>query len=906
MLNLNLSLSRNVLSVALASALMAMSAGAYAQEAEADAELTQEEKEARAKAQELDAVVVTGIRAGIENAIDSKRDSTSIVEAISSEDIGKLPDTSIADSIARLPGLTAQRDRGRAQEINIRGFAGDFSTTTLNGREQVSLGNNRGVEFDQYPSELVNQVIVYKTPDSSLVGQGLSGTVDLQTVRPLNFPGRAIAINARGDQHRLEDEKETGNRFSLSYIDQFADNTVGIALGYARLNNPSQGHQFEAWGYPDGVLGGGKLYDFENDNQRDGFMGALEYRPNDDYTTILDVYYSRFDKEEFKRGMEFGLVWGAAGNPVSSTVNPATGTTTAARFNNFDPVLRNDFNGAQDKLFALGWNQEWKFSENWTVSTDVSYSDAGREERILETYAGLAGNRRDSIDIQFNPEGFFDFDFGLDYADPSILRLTDPGGWGQDGYLKDFEVEDTLNAVRVDLERSFDAGAISSVEFGFNYTDREKSRGSNEAFLCLAACRDGTELAIPSDLNGDSSFNFAGLAGIYGYDARRALGTLYNLPPNFNPDISNKNWTVDEALATLFVKVNIDTEVGPVPVRGNLGFQAINVDQGSDGFRTYEGNPVGDPITGGDTYRTYLPSLNLIFSLPADQVVRFAAGRQMARPRMDELRASADYGINREGRPTLAPPLPVGPVFSGGGGNPNLRPWIANALDVSYEKYFGGKGYISAAWFHKDLRSYIYSQDSLFDFVGLPIPAGTEPRFIPTSTLGVVNIPANGEGGTLKGFEYALSVPFGMWWEPLEGFGLQASYTDSSTSIQPGGPETAGPLPGFSKYTSNATVYYERFGFSVRASRRSRSQFLGEVQGFGGDRTRIFFEGESVQDLQLGYQIQNGALKNMSFLFQVSNLGDEPFRSNFDNIEDRPRQYFEYGRNYLFGVNYRF
>ena len=149
-------LKRNLLSMALASAALMLANGAYAQAAPA--------QETADNADELDTVRVVGIRRSIQEAsTQTKRESTSIVEAVSSEDIGKLPDTSIADSLARLPGLTAQRFGGRPQEINIRGFAGDFSTTTLNGREQVSLGNNRGVEFDQYPSELVNQVLVYKT-----------------------------------------------------------------------------------------------------------------------------------------------------------------------------------------------------------------------------------------------------------------------------------------------------------------------------------------------------------------------------------------------------------------------------------------------------------------------------------------------------------------------------------------------------------------------------------------------------------------------------------------------------------------------------------------------------------------------------------------------------------------------
>lgn len=112
----------------------------------------------------MDKVQVTGLRRAIEGAISVKRDSTSIVEAISAEDIGRLPDVSIAESLARLPGLAAQRVAGRAQVISVRGLSPDFSTTLLNGREVVSTGDNRSVEFDQYPSELVSGVTVYKTP----------------------------------------------------------------------------------------------------------------------------------------------------------------------------------------------------------------------------------------------------------------------------------------------------------------------------------------------------------------------------------------------------------------------------------------------------------------------------------------------------------------------------------------------------------------------------------------------------------------------------------------------------------------------------------------------------------------------------------------------------------------------
>lgn len=894
---------RNLLSVALASATLMIAAGVHAQtvedpvqtktQAQIDAANAEAAEAAADDATTLDRVRVTGIRGGIERAIEAKQSSTSIVEAISSEDIGKLPDTSIADSIARLPGLTAQRFGGRPQEINIRGFAGDFSTTLLNGREQVSLGNNRGVEFDQYPSELINQVLVYKTPDASLIGQGLSGTVDLRTVRPLEYGEQAVAINLRGDMNKMAGDKEYGNRFSISYIDQFADNTVGLALGYARLNNPGQGHQFEAWGYPGGVLGGGKLYDIDNDNQRDGVMGVLEFKPNDMYTSTLDVFYSKFDKDERKRGMEFGLVWGPPGAPLTRQDN-AGGTATKTTWANFDPIIRNDYNAAHDNLFAIGWKHELKLSEDWKATADISHSGAKREERILETYSGLAGSVRDTATVTLNPDGYFDFDLGLDYGNASILRLTDAGGWGQDGYLKDFEVEDQLTSVRFDFERTFDQGFMSSLEFGANLTDRTKSRGSNEAFLCLQSCRDGAEVAIPAGLLTGSAFGFAGVPSILGYDALAALG-LYNQRSNVHPDISNKNWEVNEQVTTLFVQGNIDTDVGSIPVRGNFGVQAVNVDQGSTGVATFEGVALGEASSRGATYTHYLPSLNLSFSLPAEQKVRFGAARQMARPRMDQMRANAGFGIDRTRR-----------IWSGGGGNPELQPWLADAYDVSYEKYFGGKGYVSAAYFHKDLKTYIFDQTTQFDFSQLPVPANVLPGDLPTSPIGQFSQPMNGEGGVIKGYELAVSIPFDLLWQPLEGFGLSANYSDTQSSIHPNGPGTTEPLPGLSKYVTNVTAYYERFGFSTRASRRSRSAFLGEVQGFGGDREKIFFDGESVTDIQLGYTFQSGAMKNLSLLLQVNNIENEPFRSNYDQRDDRPRQFFEYGRTYLVGANYRF
>src|SRR4051812_46176391 len=192
----------------------------------------------------VEEIIVTGIRASIESAIAVKKNDSSIVEVVSAEDIGKLPDSSIAESIARLPGVAAQRTNGRAQTLSIRGLGPDFTVTTFNGREQASTNDNRTVEFDQYPSELVSQVKIYKTPDAGMAYQGIAGTTDIQTVHPLSYAERKFALGYKREMNdqdaNIPGLPDSGNRYNLTYIDQFNDGTVGLALGAAYNKTPYQ------------------------------------------------------------------------------------------------------------------------------------------------------------------------------------------------------------------------------------------------------------------------------------------------------------------------------------------------------------------------------------------------------------------------------------------------------------------------------------------------------------------------------------------------------------------------------------------------------------------------------------------------------------------------------------------
>ena len=913
-------LKRNLLSVSLVSAMTLGATGAYAQTAE---ETTAEEAKTE-EAVELQTVTVTGIRAGIESAISVKRDSTSIVEAISAEDIGKLPDVSIAESIARLPGVTAQRVAGRAQVISVRGLSPDFATTLLNGREVVSTGDNRSVEFDQYPSELVNGVTIYKTPDAALVGQGLSGTLDIRTVRPLSYDSPVIAVSGRYQRNSLGEAGGVdpfGNRFNASYIGQFADNTFGVSLGYSHSDTPIQENQvglYEPWktdarpGLPAGTFAtdGIKALRRTGNTKRDAVMATLQFRPSNAWTSTLDVFHSEAEQvdtaNQFEVNTQFNGNFPCNPACVYSDVNVnENGTFTGGTLTGVYPLVRGMYNKREDEINILGWSNEFNVG-SVKILADLNYSKAKRDEINLENNTQLAPRPAfDTVALEYRTGGFSQLAPGRDYSDPESLVLTNTI-YGS-GYGKTPKVEDELRGFT--LSASLPApGALSwfsDIDVGYNYADRQKKKRQPEGNINLGAQGD---IAIASDLQyGLVDLGFAGVGYIPSWNVPAAVERYMT----FNPveDLNYlipKAWTVDEEISTGYVRANIDTEWGSVPVRGNFGVQVQRVDQSSSANYFDSTQPVGSqvrPFTDGKTYTDVLPSLNLAFSFSNDQTLRVALAEQVARPRVDQMRASLEFGVDTAtGRP------------GGSGGNPQLDPWRANAFDISYEKYFGNKAYVAAAYFYKDLKTFIYTQTvDDYDFSEFVADYVPPPGTQPAQDIGNFTSPQNGEGGKLQGLELTASLPLDMFVDALEGFGVVASASFTDSNIEIFDPESSssvgsGPisLPGLSDRVYNLTAYYERNGFEARVSQRKRSDFIGEIGNFNGNRTLRYVVGEDITDAQVSYAFSsNSALNGLSLLFQVSNLTNEAYQT-YAETKDRPLEYIEWGRTYLLGVNYKF
>ena len=936
--------------------------------AQVDDDLTESDAIAPGEAVELvgaDEIIVTGIRAGIAESLDLKRESSSIIDAITAEDIGKLPDVSITDSLARLPGIAAQRVRGRAQRISIRGLGPDFSIALLNGREIVSAGDDRGIEFDVFPSELINQGVVYKSPDARLVATGVAGAVDLRTLRPLDFSGDQANLSARyvvNDNGSLNpDIGADGYRLFGNYVTQNDDETVGFSVGITHQSNPTQILSRDLKTQGVGLVNDGQTaYPLDNprtgvesrDFQRTSIAGALEFEPSSNFRGMIDGFYSDFEDEGIFRGVETPLAtaWTGANPPQLASFTGTGPFVESATYEQAPVILRTDEQGQSSELFAIGANFEFSpFGNGLGIMVDGSISRLDRNDIDYESYAGLANSVlysdnnqnpafRDTFVFTTPASGEYTLQTGRDYTDPGTVVLTDPGGWGQVGFIKEPNITDDLNQIRAEANYDMDGTVpfISNLAAGAIYTDRRKSFNSNENFLRAGpAFGADNELTIPdqfivgaTDAADELGFD------VIAYDTASLIerGT-YTLDA-----AGSRAFEVEEEIWTLYALAEFASSDDRL--RGNIGVQYVDTDQQSTGAISsgVGGVVVGENIE-GDSYSDWLPSLNVSYDVTEQVVLRGAAGKAISRAGINDLAANLNVGFDNnfcldtdgDRIPDTVSGItdPNRTCLDYGGGNPGLRPFESTYVDLSAEWYFSPAGAISVAGFHKSVDDYVEGISLIFpneaaanDTLGVGF-LNTVPT--PTELLGDfytsnpeiqpfrVSSPGNVGEADITGVEIALQLPFSDFTDMpyLSNFGFNGNYTYVDAEVDILDTITT-DIPGYSQDTANGELYYEQGGFSARGNVNYRSEYQAEIQTFGGFNTNVLSPSQTTFSAQVGYTFEEGALGGLTLRVEGYNLTDEEFTTteDFDGV-DGPfpgfvRRHELYGRTFNFTVAKKF
>ncbi|AEP30134.1 TonB-dependent receptor [Brumicola nitratireducens] len=638
----------SLITVALvASGMMIGSLPLYAQQTPENSQEDQTEERAE---ENIEKIEVVGFRSSLIRSLNQKRFSDTVSEQISADDLGGLPDVSMADALTRLPGISAVRTGGQAAEINIRGLSGDFVFSTLNGREQVSTSGSRSIEFDQYPSELISSAAVYKSPKASLLEGGVAGTVELKTASPLdNDKQHSFNANVRGmyndRANEVADADEFGHRLSFSYQGKFLEDTLGVALGYAKLYQPSVSTQFIGLAYNrekdvdfvendidklggdcpecEDISEGFEMQHAGGGETRNGYMAAFEWAPVDNFVLKADAFLSKFESEEFARGFRVKLEAPnvTIANPTLVGNDVIGGTFNRIPGANTRVELVNDDNQDFDEVRSLGINAKWDINEDWTVSFDVSHSSADSDFRngllwslVAEDANALSPVLDENISISYLLNGLDLPDLGFNQASDFIdLNKVMVSKYG----IYPFQNSDELDAYRIDFTYQLDNDWVRSIEFGARYSDRAYSNdrsvfeyGSDSGFS-----RSQPPLRLTEDMttvvNWEGEFSY--FPSYLAIDLDKALNAWFpggvpqpvqswggfdgvlNPPDGATPN--DTSWSVlqsgevYEEVNSAYVMANLDMELAGIPVTGNIGVRMVDTKQASTFLQNVDGDP---------------------------------------------------------------------------------------------------------------------------------------------------------------------------------------------------------------------------------------------------------------------------------------------------------------------------
>jgi iron complex outermembrane receptor protein len=813
-----------------------------------------------AAAGDIQQVNVTGIRASVRNALAVKEASNSMVEVVSSEDIGKLPDTTIAESLARLPGLSSGLDRGNASQIVARGMGPRFIGATLNGRELASSEPNRAVRFEQFPSESISGATVYKTQNAELVEGGIATTIDLQTVSPLKYNGRQINLKADALYYPISKDipgaDKTAPRLGGVYIDQFLNKTLGAAIAFSYQDQPSVQKNVRHWGFDESAATNRTPWGFQDDvrrgsNERSSVLGKLEWKPNNDVLITADTYYAKsaINEDQLQHWTE-----GLANFGNYTNVNLVNGYVAGATAD-WTKVVNNHSRWKQDgSVAATGLNGKFNIGD-WKVETDLSTSHALRSSQWIDVRQWSNDYTKTTWNFTGNENQ--SYSFGMDTGNPSNFSAATLYV-DTDGHVKDL-----LNAVSVSAARPIENSIISRIKLGVRATDREKSYRQ-------------TTWDMGSQPIPQSAFETVTVDGFPSYIALKDFnGTISSVygPNATNPDGRTQTqndllagWKVKERSTSAYVQGDLDGEAFGKSYRGNVGVRVVHTKTDSYGMESI-GGATATPVEAGTSYTEVLPSMNLIFNLDQAQEhqLRFSLARAMSRPPLDELRASRSLSLAGTGQPQ-----------TGTAGNPDLKPMMANQLDLAYQWYFSKGSLVSVGGFYKQVQRYI---------------AITQNQNITRSV--------NGEGGNIRGLELVYQQAFTSLPAPFDGLGIASNYAYTLSSIREQTPvNNPYPIEGLMKNNGGVTLWYEKAGYEARLSANHHSSFVRNPTWSAGQL--LVNEAETYLTLNLAKQLT----PNLQLRFGIDNLSNQKAVYTSAN-NPLQQEVTEFGRRFNLGLSFK-
>lgn len=919
---------------------MAIASPAFAQEEVESPEQQGAQNEA------LEEISVTGFRQSLERALDTKRDSANNTDSIIAEDMGKMPDLNLAESLQRVPGVAISREGGEGRNITVRGLGPGFSRTTLNGMEVPSStggldssgGVNRGRDFDfnVFASELFNQITIHKTPIASVEEGGLASTVELSTARPFDNPGQQVAFS--GQLMADSFAGESNPRMTGLYSNTFMDDKLGVLVsaaysertvrqegfGTVRWTSPVANGRSWANGDSDVVINGTprpgannpgeavpadsaldymwtprlpRMDSFNREQERLGLTSSVQFRPTDDMEFSLDVLTSNLqaDVTSYNYFAQFRNTYDQI-TPTSVTLDPSGRYIIAGEFDNVTPRSESRGQFSETDFRQVVLSGKFDLADNMVL--DVMYGNAVSEHTEDQLRFNQTAAEGHSFSYSFLKDSeIAEMSYGFDVLDPSNYVWSGPT-------LRRDIVERNNDTFRADFTIE---GESSNVKTGLIWNSREVQSqrwnpvGVNDLNGQVVSADLSTTLGSVVDGFGDGIDAPAGfprnwLVADYGSAAAAWGAGQWALAAD-----DSSTYDIEEESLGGYVEANVYTQLLGLPFTVNTGLRVVDTTVTSRGVAS-DGQGGFAPTEREGSYTEILPSANFVWELQEDLLLRLGVARNMSRP----------------GLGSLAGTVNVTPINGNVSiGNPGLEPVRANSADLGLEWYFAEEAVLAFTVFHKQIDGFTTGETLENQYLPADIRAvvAARPEYDPNSPLYEPNAlqpddngwnistSVNGDGADLNGYELAYQQPLRFLPGWASNFGVLANFTHVQSRADFGN-GIRGSLEGLSENSYNAGLYYETDAFGGRLMVNGRDDYVTDQTGSNGNASHGT-TGPTRLDMSAFYNVTDYATITLEAI-NLTNETERLFTTGPQGDLDLVREYNSTGREVLLGLRVNF
>jgi TonB-dependent receptor len=825
---------------------------------------------------EQSTVTVTGVRRAAQSAQKIKKDADNVIDSIVADDIGKFPDTNVAETIARVTGVQVRRDGGEANTVLIRGLPG--IATLLNGREMFTT-TGRFIQLADIPSTMLQRVDVYKSQSADLPEGGIAGVIDVRTNRPFDFKGFTAVVNggATNNSQAERTDPNVSGMISNRWKTDIGEFGALVGVSYLR-NHYTEERVFntkpidKSWLLP--KLTGPDLVGLESikgDRRRSAANYALQWKPNADVEVYAEGLTSHY-LNNFETDFFVGLPWWGPGDQMTATKIPGSDQLQTLNSHNVNTIMSTQANRASNVTQQHAIGGRWNAAPGLRLSSEIArtLSSYDWQNPILDTITNVPNA---TVNTNVGGSSYVAYG-GMDLNDPSKYTLSQLfDRYGHDhGSSTDWRADGTYTMPDEGLFKDFGFGvraakrtaaSIKSYE-GSTPAPAGVSAASLQGMSCSAQMNNnwGTTSWYTPCADYLISNTAAVRKAVTGNSAAKALD-----PGSYFAD-EEKNYA-------LYGKAHLGWETAGIPFDAVVGMRVSKTDSDLLGNSQNGGVYVPTSKTSSDT--AYLPSANFKASLRDDVIARFSVTKTLTRPDFAQLNPGTAY-VNANGTTVQA---------TASGGNPDLKPFTARNYDGSLEYYFSSTGMASLALFRHEFKGYIMNKVVKESFNGVSYDTTR---------------PFNTDDGYLQGAEVSYRTFFDKLPGWLGGFGVEtnATYTEGQTSSSSNPDLNGKPFAGMSKWSYNVVALYEKYGVSGRLAYNWRSKFT-QVYNDGGPGLDLIASAMSSLDGSLGYKIN----ENTSVTLTGTNLLNFKYTDYWTSKALYPRDTRKYDRSVGLFLNWK-